>query len=271
MPWTSTEMLLIAVIGLIGGTLGGLLGLGGSLFIIPALTLFLGANQHLYQSAALIANVFVASAATLRHRGRGTIRRDVVPTAIAAGSLLAIVGVMVSNLIPAKPLMALFGGFLCYCTVTEVINLVRRSPDHDGESQVRTPRSLIAAIGGTGGFAAGLLGIGGGAVMVPMFRRYARLPLRQAVACSAAAMIGACIVGALAKNLSIGSLASPSGEQLTFKMSLVLAALLSPAAMIGGNLGALLVYRLPLELTRCVLTMLLGFAGIRMILAGLGE
>jgi uncharacterized protein len=270
MMWSASDMILIAAIGLLGGSLGGLLGLGGSVFIIPALTICFGANQHLYQAAALVANVFVAVAATLRHRGRGTIRRDVVPIAVAAGSVMAIVGVLISNMIPAKPLMAFFGAFLCYCTFTELVALARRTPDHDPNSDRRLPGRLPLMIGGVGGFAAGLLGIGGGAIMVPLFRKVARLPVREAVACSAATMIGACVVGALAKNLTVHSLRDPAGEMLATADSLLLAALLSPAAMLGGNAGALLVYRLPLTLTRCVLALLLGFAGVRMILSGLG-
>jgi len=39
--------------------------------------------------------------------------------------------------------------------------------------------------------------------------------------------------------------------------------------MLGGNLGAALVYRLPTDITRIVLSLLLAFAGIRMVLIGL--
>ncbi|MEY3143586.1 MAG: hypothetical protein RLY21_2079 [Planctomycetota bacterium] len=270
MSWSGADMIVIAAIALIGGCLGGLLGLGGSVFIIPALTLSFGPNQHLYQAAALVANVFVAAAASMRHRGRGTIRRDIVPVmALSAGSA-ALLGVLVSNAIPAKPLMAMFGVFLCYCALAEGISLLRRKPDQEEPEIRNSPRSLSALIGAVGGFASGLLGIGGGAIMVPLLRKSAKLPMRQAVASSAVAMIAACVIGAFAKNASIGSLQSVSGEPLSAKSSLLLAALLAPAAMLGGNIGATLVYRFPVDLTRGVLALLLGFAGTRMVLTGLG-
>jgi len=270
MAWTGSDMVLIAAIALVGGSLGGLLGLGGSVFIIPALTLCFGPNQHLYQASALVANIFVAAAATMRHRGRGTIRRDIVPMmALSAGSA-ALLGVLVSNAIPAKPLMALFGVFLCYCALAEFISLARRKPDQQEPEHRDSPRSLSAVIGAVGGFASGLLGIGGGAIMVPLLRNYAKLPLRQAVASSAVAMIAACVIGAIAKNASVGSLQSVSGEPLSAKSSLVLAGLLAPAAMLGGNIGATLVYRFPVNLTRGLLGLLLAFAGTRMVLSGLG-
>lgn len=263
-------MLLIAAFGLIGGSFGGLLGLGGSVFVIPALTLAFGPNQHLYQASALIVNVFVAAAATTKHRGRGTIRRDVAPVAAIASAAAALVGVFTSNLFPAKPLMALFGIFLCYCAASEVLSLALRKPDSPtAEPEQRPSRALAAVIGGLGGFAAGLLGIGGGAIMVPLFRKLLRLPLREAVANSAVVMIVSCAIAATAKNTSIPSLVSATGDPLALDSSLWLAALLAPTATLGGVLGAMLIYRLPLHATRAALALLLGGAGIRMAINGL--
>jgi uncharacterized protein len=270
MDWSSFQVIAIMAIGLTGGVLGGLLGLGGSVFIIPALTFLLGTNQHLYQAAALIANVFVAVAATNRHRGRGTIRRDIVPAMALATTGAAVAGVLISNLFSPKPLAAVFGVFLCFAAISELIALIRRVPDCATTPDARCPLPLAVGIGLTGGFASGLLGIGGGAIMVPLLRKFGRLPLRQAVASSAAAMIVACAVGALAKNLSIATLTTPDGTPLTMRESLMLAGLLAPLAMVGGTIGATLVYRLPIDATRLVLSILLAFAGVRMILTGLG-
>lgn len=269
MQYSAPEILLIAALAIVGGTLGGMLGLGGSIFIIPALTITLGLNQHLYQAAALVANVFVAMAATLRHRGRGTIRRDVVPTLATAAASAAIVGVLVSNLIDARPLAATFGIYLCYTALAELLSLARRVADRPEPEERNAPKPVVAAIGALGGFASGMLGIGGGALMVPLLRKYAKLPMRHAVASSAAAMIAACIVGAIAKNASIPSLADAAGEPLTLARSLALALILAPSAAIGGSLGAALVYRLPVDAIRAAFALLLVASGIRMILAAL--
>ena len=271
MNWTFGQMVVIVLIGLAGGTLGGLLGLGGSVFIIPTLTLVLGTNQHLYQASALVANVFVAGAATMRHRGRGTIQMDIVPMMAASSSIAALVGVWASNKLDPKPLAAMFGIFLCYAASAECIRLVRSDAEH-APALVDRPRILLGGcIGLVGGFASGLLGIGGGAIMVPLLRRFGKLTIRQAVASAAAAMIAACSIGAIAKNAAVSGLQDAQGNALSLQMALFLAALLSPTAMLGGSFGAALVYRMPIFAIRLVLSALLAFAGVRMILTGGSE
>lgn len=268
MSLTVPQIILVAIIGLCGGLLGGLLGLGGSVFIIPALTLALGTNQHLYQASALIVNVFVALAATARHRGRGTIRPDLVPALVASSTAAAILGVLVSNLLEPRPLAAVFGVFLCYAAIAEVVSLFRRTSDAEPPAIGQQQWRLGLLIGFAGGFASGLLGIGGGAVMVPLLRKFGNLPVRQAVASSATAMVFACCIGAVSKNLTVSTLTDASGAPLTLAASLSLAALLAPTATVGGHYGASLVYRLPTRVIRMVLSGLLAFAGVRMLLTG---
>lgn len=56
------NFLIIAAIGVISGILGGLLGLGGAIVIIPALAIFLGYSQQLAQGTALIMMVLPVGA-----------------------------------------------------------------------------------------------------------------------------------------------------------------------------------------------------------------
>lgn len=48
------HVVIIALIGISAGLLGGLLGLGGAIIIIPALVFFLGYSQQMAQGTALI-------------------------------------------------------------------------------------------------------------------------------------------------------------------------------------------------------------------------
>jgi len=50
---STTQLLITAAIGLVGGILSGLLGLGGAIVIIPALVFLLGFNQQMAQGTTL--------------------------------------------------------------------------------------------------------------------------------------------------------------------------------------------------------------------------
>ena len=57
-----SNIFIIALIGIVSGILGGLLGLGGAIVIIPALVIFLGYSQQLAQGTALIMMVLPVGA-----------------------------------------------------------------------------------------------------------------------------------------------------------------------------------------------------------------
>jgi uncharacterized membrane protein YfcA len=260
---SATELVLILMIGLAGGLAGGLLGIGGSIVMIPLLTLTLGANQQLYQAACMIVNVVVAVGASMRHYRAGSVRKDHFRWMFPAAGVMVIVGVLCGNLVPTDSLKRLFALFLLYTSASEAVRLWRAHPEPDPEDSVsHTGRSLT--IGGLTGLIAGLLGVGGGTVAVPLLRRAARLPLRQAIGTSSAVMTLASVVGATAKNLSVATLHAPDGSPLTLRMSLMLAVSLAGPALLGAHLGASLNYRLPLHAVRLAFVVLIGVAGLRM-------
>jgi len=60
MDWQN--VIVIALIGSVAGMLGGMLGLGGAIIIIPALVMFLGFSQQTAQGTALIMMVLPVGA-----------------------------------------------------------------------------------------------------------------------------------------------------------------------------------------------------------------
>ncbi|HAH24668.1 MAG TPA: permease [Prolixibacteraceae bacterium] len=50
---TLTQMILLAIIGLMAGIFSGSLGVGGAIIVIPALIFFLGFTQHQAQGTSL--------------------------------------------------------------------------------------------------------------------------------------------------------------------------------------------------------------------------
>lgn len=56
------HFIIVALIGLAAGLLGGLLGLGGAIIMIPALVMFLGYSQQMAQGTALMMMVLPVGA-----------------------------------------------------------------------------------------------------------------------------------------------------------------------------------------------------------------
>ena len=85
-----------ALLGLAGGVLGGLLGVGGGIVFVPALTIFLGEPQVEAEATSLLAIVPVAVVATWRQHRYGNLRlREglligvLSPLGVAAGVVVA--------------------------------------------------------------------------------------------------------------------------------------------------------------------------------------
>lgn len=256
----SMELAIQAAIGFLAGLLGGLLGVGGSILIIPGLILYLshsgryeGSVQHLLQAAAMIANVFVAAPSVVAHYRAGMIMRSVVTLLIPAALVGILLGVSVSDTsLFARQngvyLAMLLAGFMLYVALYNGMRLFSRTDLEIGFHQrPKPPAAGVGAIGLVMGFAAGLLGIGGGAICVPMQQILLKIPLRRAIANSAVTIVCVSSIGAIYKN---ATLASQHGIALS--ESLGLAATIVPTAVLGGYLGGTLTHAMPRRVLRMV-------------------
>lgn len=262
---------ILALVGLIVGAVGGMFGVGGSIVLIPALSEVLGPNQHLYQSAAMIVNLFVSLPAIHQHRKAGAIDpatvRRIIPAALAA----VLAGVTVSELrifsgTGEAYLRLIFGVFLFLCAAYDVYRISRR-----GEPQI-APRDepdwkLTALVALPTGFAAGLLGVGGGILAVPLQRRFLGIPIRNAIANSAAIIVATSIVGALYKNIAYANDPAVTGRT----DPIILALILIPTAMVGSLIGSRLTHTVPTRIVKGAFVILLLISSIRMIQTALAS
>lgn len=261
------EYLLLVLIGLLAGLLGGLLGIGGSVLMIPGMTFVLGPAQHLYQGAAMIVNFFVALPAAVQHMRARAVLGPVVRVMIPAAAVSVLVGVWFSD----RPwfrgdnqvyLARIYGGFMLYMTGYNVYRFFSkyRLPEMDAPAARKIARwKTVLGVGTPMGLFGGLLGIGGGVVAVPLQQVFLRVPLRRAVANSAATMIVLSTIGACYKNYANAQVGIP------FQDALKLALVLIPSAMIGGYLGGKLTHFLPRRVVRFVMIVVLLSAAIGML------
>ena len=253
------QWITLAGTGLVAGLLGGLLGIGGSIIMIPVMVLLCGQGQHLAQGAAMIINVCVAIPAAVRHFQARAVRREVIMTMIPAAAVAVLCGVAVSDLtmfhgVGERRLTGLFGLFLLYVLYRNVLVLLRPAEELRIERGGLSPsRNRLGGlgVGGLAGFFGGLLGIGGGIIAVPAQQVLMRMPIRNAVADSAAAMICLSLIGATYKNYHLVE------QGVSLGRPLALAAVLVPGAVIGAYLGGGLTHTVPTRFVRAVLAILI--------------
>ncbi len=110
--------ILIAVIGIVAGILGGMLGLGGAIIIIPALVMVLGYSQQMAQGTALIMMVLpVGALAAFQYYQKGFV--DVKASLIMAAFFFigGYLGARFATQIPQVILKKVFATMLVFIAV----------------------------------------------------------------------------------------------------------------------------------------------------------
>jgi len=257
------EAFAIATIGLIAGLLGGLAGVGGSVFILPALhflfsPMLFGENpdrevHHLYMASAMTVNVIVSIPAAWRHHREGAVRVPLLRTLIPVSCAGMIAGVLLSNLFPGNWLKLILAVFLvCYCTwnFRIIFRPNRRKFGGQGRVERATPARLLW-VGGVTGVLGGLLGLGGGFLMVPLLQIVCNMRLNNAIATSSAVLCITAGFGAVLKLATLGQ------HHQRVEDALLYAALMSPTAVIGALAGAKWVHGMPVTAVRLVMTLII--------------
>lgn len=276
-----TQYLLLILLGLAAGGSGGLLGIGGSLVMIPGLVLMFGAGQqHLYQATAMIVNFFVVAPAAIRHWRAGATQRPIIRLTIPSAVAGAVMGVYISDMAVFSGngqgyLQIAFSFFLVYVILHNLLKLRAGPQPPRGEpptpeavpsNMTRLSKSLVVLLVGLPtGLVAGLLGIGGGLFAVPAQQVGLRIPLRNAIANSATTILWSSVIGAAVKNFHLGQHGFGVGQ------SLQLAACLIPPAMVASWFTAARVHRWPVRVIRLAFIVLLLYSGARVFLAGWGQ
>jgi len=107
-----TSLILVAVIGVAGGTLAGLFGVGGGIVFVPTLTLVLGLTQLHAEASSLLAILPTAFVGTLRQRRYGNIDLRVAALVGVASIAGVQAGVVLAGALPEGVLQRLFGALL---------------------------------------------------------------------------------------------------------------------------------------------------------------
>lgn len=266
---------ILLLVGIAAGVLGSLVGLGGGIIIVPAL-LFLG---KIYPALAVTAQVAVgtslvaigvsslsSSIAYFRQRkidtssallffaasGPGTVAGAYFNSLFSGGAFLIGFGVFMT----AVSLLLMVRGKLGKRQMRWSVVRIYRDPESGMELRYGYTRPLALGLSFFVGVLAGMFGVGGGALMMPVMLLLFHFPVHLAAATSMFMIFLSSIVGSMT-------------HQIYGNIDWFLAAALAPGAWIGGRLGAWLSTRLPLKTIVILLRIMLILTGLRLIWNGM--
>lgn len=262
MDLAALDISLLLAVGFVAGALGGMLGLGGSILMIPGLTIvFAGrdwADQHLYQAAAMLVNVAVAVPAARRHHKKGAVRWDLYKRMLPIVIVSMVLGILAADRMDDDLLRRMFAIFLTFTALQMAFNAVHKPHRNEDPSRALTTTPRVTTVAGAMGLSSGLLGIGGGSIAVLLANRLCRLPLRSAIALSSAIICITATIGGIMKV----ALLHTDGTHLSAPLLLV--ACLAPTGIIGAHIGAGLTHKIPIRPLTLVFALTLIAGAIRM-------
>ena len=272
-------LLEMVAIGGLTGILSGLLGVGGGFVMIPLLNAA-GVLMREAVGLSLLYVAFTCASGTFRHFRLGTVDPLLAFVLISGATPMAPVGSHYATILPNSVLEIVFAVIAIGATAAYMGWGRYPQPVGDDLTGMSTPSHrwhitfrrrrvknedlcyrvniLCAfALGLCLGFVSGLLGVGGGWLLVPLLVLAMHIPLLIAVGTSLFAIMGPAVVGA-ASHWRLGNL------DLRASTPLVL------SGIMGAQLGALLVVRVPALWIERLLVFLLMVASAYMLGQGLG-
>lgn len=174
-----------AAVGLLGGVLSGLLGIGGGVVLVPLLALALGMRQVEAQGLTLAVLLLpIGLPAVIAYHRRFPIRWPLVGLLVAGFLPGILAGSALAVRLPERPLRALFVVLL----LAVGLGSLRRARGREGDLPERSQLHGLW-IGAVAGATAGLLGIGGGIVIVPLLTGAVRVSQHRAQGASLAVLL----------------------------------------------------------------------------------
>jgi uncharacterized protein len=191
------SVLTFLLLGALAGFLGGLLGLGGGLVLVPGLFFIFRWQQlapellmHMAVGTSLAAAIFTAIVSTWAHHQRGAVQWGAVRGMVPGIVIGAIVGGLVAERLASDSLRVIFGIF-------ELLVAAQLASGLQPKASRTLPRApALAASGAAIGGLSAILGIGGGTMTVP-FLTWCNVDMRRAVATSAACGLPICLAGTI--------------------------------------------------------------------------
>jgi uncharacterized membrane protein YfcA len=194
------------IIGILTGVLSGLLGIGGGLLMVPALTIF-GVSLVQATATSLVAVFLSAASGSVQNLRTGELNRSAALILALFGIFTAQLGAWLGDRLPNR-ILALGFAVLLLATIY-LMTLKQQLQKHSSQEAISQARSLVqfsfantAGIGLLAGLLSGLFGVGGGVVMVPLQMLLLMQPIKVAVRTSLGAIVVIALSGIIQHSLN---------------------------------------------------------------------
>ncbi|MCS7130426.1 MAG: sulfite exporter TauE/SafE family protein [Archaeoglobaceae archaeon] len=188
------------ITGLIAGTFGGFLGVGGGFIMLPTLSFLFGYQLTTAIGTTITAIIFTAISGALGHLKRNNVDFKTAKLVAISGAFGAIIGSSAFFYLSKDIwlLSLLLGLAFTYTSLRMIYEGLRREVEKKTE-QIKGSIKAKLLLGSSVGFLVGLLGLGGGFALVPSFVYIFGSSIKLAVGTSLASFLSMAVVSSAFK------------------------------------------------------------------------
>ena len=242
------DLLVLLAGGILSGILAGLLGVGGGFLIVSLLVALQYPTIEAVATSSLV--IIMSSAASFTNWRMGYLDFKRVAYIAIPAIVFAPVGAYLASEIPEYILLSIFSIFL----LTNIFLIgLRQKIATQNKEKATFLNPVLAKImtGGIAGFLSGLLGVGGGAIMVPLQMLLLNERIKVAIRTSLGVIVAATVSSAIAHAIN---------GHVLFAEGLTLGA----GGIVGTQIGTRVLPKLPDSLVRKIFIAFLAIMAIFM-------
>lgn len=251
-------------LGAVVGVAAGLLGIGGGGIMVPVLTAVFVAQQfpqdqvvHLALGTSMTAIVPTALSSVWAHHRKGAVRWEIVPKMTPGILVGTFAATFLASYLSTAVLAVFFACFMVYVAVQMWLGM-KPKPQRDIPGIVG-----LSSVGLGIGSISALVAIGGGTLSVP-FLMWCNVPIRNAIATSAALGVPIALAGAL--GYVVNGWGMPGLPEYTLGFVYWPAVLLiASVSFFTTSVGANLAHSLPVATLKKVFAVLLVLLSAKML------
>ncbi|MDB4894577.1 MAG: hypothetical protein JWN15_839 [Firmicutes bacterium] len=202
----ATTSIIIFLLAILAGVIGSMLGIGGGIVVVPALTLLMGLDMHTAVAASAVSIIATSTGAAVAYLNDRITNTRVAMFLEIGSTLGAMSGALIAGLINQQVLFILFGLLTAYSGISMYRARKNELPEgvqpdalserlalagvyYDQVLDKTIPYNVTGTMPGLiimyfSGAMAGLLGIGGGAFKVLAMDQVMKMPIKVSTATS---------------------------------------------------------------------------------------